>query len=75
MAATLLEILNIIALGILAGTGTGLFIGFVFRKQTSDWASMTRRDILINLALVAFCSAVFMAAMAWYLYVYKAPQP
>jgi len=73
--AALLEILNIIALGILAGTGTGLLIGFLARKQTRDWASMERRDILISLALVAVCSAVFMAAMAWYLYVYRAAQP
>jgi len=75
MAASLFEILNITALGILAGTGTGLIIGFLARKQTRDWASMERQDILFNLALVAVCSAGFIAAMAWYLYVYGAPQP
>ena len=32
MTATLLDFLMILALGILAGTGTGLLIGFITRK-------------------------------------------
>jgi len=75
MTPTPFEIANIIALGLLGGTGTGLIIGFLARKQARDLAAMERRDILVNLALVLVCSALFMAAMAWYLYVYRAPQP
>lgn len=75
MAAAPFEILNIIALGILAGTGTGLFIGFAAGKQTRNWASMERREILFNLAAVVICSLVFIAVMAWYMYVNGAPQP
>jgi hypothetical protein len=70
MTATLLEILMILSLGILAGTGTGLFIGFVARKQKRDWASMEKKDKITNILLVLVCSAVFIALLAWYLYVY-----
>jgi len=70
MTATLLEILMILSLGILAGTGTGLFIGFVAGKQKPDFMAMEIKDIAINVVLIFVCSAIFCAVLAWYLFVY-----
>jgi hypothetical protein len=70
MTATPLDILIILSLGILAGTGTGLFIGFVAGKQKPDFMAMEKKEIAINLLLILVCSAIFCAALAWYLYVY-----
>lgn len=70
MTATLLDILMILSLGILAGTGTGLVIGFVARKQKRDLAAMERKDMVTNVLLVLVCSAIFSAVLAWYLFSY-----
>jgi hypothetical protein len=70
MIATLLEILMILSLGILAGTGTGLFIGYLAGKQKDDWAVMEKKDIVTNVLLILVCSVFFIAVLAWYLYVY-----
>jgi len=70
MTATPLDILMILSLGILAGTGTGLFIGFVAGKQKPDFTVMEKRDIAINALLILVCSAIFCAVLAWYLFVY-----
>jgi hypothetical protein len=70
MTATLLEILMILSLGILAGTGTGLFIGYLAGKQKGDWAVMEKKDIVTNVLFILVCSVFFIAVLAWYLYVY-----
>jgi hypothetical protein len=70
MTATLLEILMILSLGILAGTGAGLLIGFLAGKQKRDCAAMEKRAILTNVLLILVCSVFFIAVLAWYLYVY-----
>ncbi len=70
MTGTLLEYLMILSLGILAGTGTGLFIGFIAGKQERDWASMGKKDKITTILLILVCSVVFIAVLAWYLYVY-----
>ncbi len=70
MTATLLDYLMILSLGILAGTGTGLFIGFVARKQKRDLAAMQKKDIATNVLLILVCSVLFCAVLAWYLFVY-----
>ena len=70
MIATLLEILMILSLGILAGTGTGLFIGYLAGKQKDDWAVMEKKDMVTNVLLILVCSVFFIAVLAWYLYVY-----
>ena len=72
MAATLLDVLMIVSLGILAGTGAGLLIGFLAGKQTRDLASMTARDKQTNLLLVLACSSTVIALLAWYLFPYSA---
>jgi hypothetical protein len=70
MTATLMDILMIIALGVLAGTGTGLFIGFIARKQKPDWADMENKDKITTILLIATCSAIFIALLAWFIFVY-----
>ena len=66
MTATTFEILMVIALGSLAGTILGLGIGFVTGNQKSPWALLTRREKSINILLVAVCSVICVAALAWY---------
>ena len=67
MSANLFEILMAVALGSLAGTAIGLFIGFVAKQQKSEWSAMTRKEKTINIALVLFFSAVCIAGLARYM--------
>jgi len=60
----------ILALGILAGSGTGLLIGFITGKQKRDWTAIQKKDKMINIILVLACSAIFIAVLAWYLFWY-----
>jgi hypothetical protein len=67
LTATLLDFLMILALGILAGSGTALLIGFLARKQKRDWTTMQKKDKITNIILVLACSAIFIAVLVWYL--------
>ncbi|MGB9175821.1 MAG: hypothetical protein WCB46_03685 [Methanoregula sp.] len=71
MTATLFDILMILSLGVLAGSGTGLLIGFIARKQKRDWAAMEKKDKITAILLIFLCSSVVMAALAWYLFRYS----
>jgi hypothetical protein len=70
MTATLLDILMILSLGILGGTGTGLLIGFIAKRQKHDWTAMQKKDTLIAVLLILACSVLFIAALAWYVFRY-----
>ena len=70
MTAILLDILMVLSLGLLAGTGTGLVIGFVAGKQSRDLAAMPKKDMITNVLLVLACSAMFSAVLAWYIFLY-----
>jgi hypothetical protein len=70
MTATLLDFLMILALGVLAGTGTGLLIGFITGKQTRDWTLMQRKDRITTTLLVLACSVIFIAVLAGYVFWY-----
>lgn len=70
MTATLLDFLMILALGVLAGTGSGLLIGFVARKQTRNWSAMEKQDKRTTVLLIVVCSATITAVLAWYIFVY-----
>ncbi len=72
MAATALDILMILSLGILGGTGTGLLIGFLAGRQRAGWSAMAPADRRANLLLVLACSVAIAAFLAWYLYEYSA---
>jgi hypothetical protein len=70
MTATPLDFLMILALGVLAGSGTGLLIGFISGKQKRDWASMQKKDKITNILLALAGSAIFIAVLAWYVFWY-----
>ena len=70
MTATLLDFLMVLALGILAGSGTGLLIGFITGKQKRDWTAMQKKDKITTILLVLACSATFIAVPAWYVFWY-----
>lgn len=59
-------ILNIIALGTLAGTITGLAIGYAAKRQMPAWSAMTAEDKRVNIALILFFTLVFIALLTWY---------
>jgi hypothetical protein len=57
MSADAFDILMVVALGALAGTGIGLLIGFAAKKQKSEWSAMTRKEhTLAFVLLMVFCS-------------------
>jgi hypothetical protein len=72
MEATLTDILMILSLGILAGTGTGLLIGFVAGKQKPAWSAMPAGDKKITVLLILACSSTVIAALSWYLFQHPA---
>lgn len=67
MSASIFEVLMAVALGGLAGTGIGLFIGFVGKQQRSEWPAMTSKEKTISIVLVLVFSAVCIAGLAWYM--------
>ena len=60
------DILMILALGSFFGTAIGLAIGFIGRRQKPGWGLMTRKEKIINIALVLFFSAACMAGLVVY---------
>ena len=72
MTATLLDILMIVSLGLLAGTGAGLLIGFLAGIEKRSWAAMPAKDKHTLVLLVLICSFTVMAILAWYLFSYSA---
>jgi hypothetical protein len=72
MTATPLDILMIISLGLLAGTGAGLLIGFLAGIEKRSWAAMPAKDKRTNFLLVLACSSTVIALLAWYLFQYSA---
>jgi hypothetical protein len=62
------EILMMVALGALAGTGLGLLIGFVTKKQKNEWSAMTRKECIITIVLVImFCTTCITGLGYYYL--------
>ena len=65
MYADTFEILMMVAFGTLAGTGIGLVIGFIAKKQKSEWSAMTRKEHTLTIVLLmVFCSIC--AIGLWY---------
>jgi hypothetical protein len=65
MYEEIFSVLNVIALGLIAGTIVGLLIGYAAKTQGPTWAGMTLRNKVINIALVAACSAIAIIALSW----------
>jgi NADH:ubiquinone oxidoreductase subunit 5 (subunit L)/multisubunit Na+/H+ antiporter MnhA subunit len=66
MSANMFDILMVIALGALAGTGIGLLIGFFAKKQKGEWSVMTRKDQTLNIALVIVFCVICITGLAYY---------
>lgn len=64
-------IFNIIALGTLAGTITGLVIGWAAGRQKVPLAQMSRNDRLANAGLIILFSIAWCAGLAWYVFMYQ----
>ena len=64
MNANVFDILMLIALGALSGTGIGLLIGFFLKKQKNDWSAMTRKDQTIAITLVIIFCVICIAGLA-----------
>lgn len=72
MPAALMDVLMILALGILAGTGSGLIIGFLAKTQENRWDALKGNARTTTLLLILCCSAAVCSVLAWYTYLYAA---
>jgi len=66
MYANTFEILMMVVLGALAGTGIGLLIGFAAKKQKNEWSAMTRKEHTINIILVIVFCAICITGLGYY---------
>jgi CDP-diglyceride synthetase len=66
MSANVFDIMIVIALGILAGTGIGLIIGFFAGIQKREWSAMNRDQQIFQLALLIFFCVICIAILAYY---------
>ena len=69
MYADTFEILMMVAFGTLAGTGIGLVIGFLAKKQKSEWSAMSRKEHTINIVLVIMFCVVCIAGLGYYYFI------
>ena len=68
MTATLLDVLMILSLGLLGGTGAGLLIGFLAGKQAHDWELMQKQDRITSFLLILISSVTISAVLGWYIF-------
>ena len=66
MYANTFEILMMVALGAVAGTGIGLIIGLVAKTQKNEWSAMTRKEHTITIILVMVFCAICIAGLGYY---------
>jgi hypothetical protein len=66
MSANVFDIMTVIALGTLAGTGIGLIIGFFAGIQKREWSAMNRDQQIFQLALLIFFCVICIAILAYY---------
>jgi len=60
------DILMVVALGSLAGTGIGILTAYVAKKQKSEWSAMSRKEQSITITLVITFSAIFCGGLGYY---------
>jgi len=66
MSANMFDILMVIALGTLAGTGIALIIGFFARIQKHDWSAMNQNQKTLQVALVILFCGICTAVLGYY---------
>jgi uncharacterized protein HemY len=60
------DILMVLALGALAGAGTGLAIGSVVKKYKNPPSIMSSHEMVLNLTLVVIFSCISIAILCWF---------
>lgn len=60
------DILMVVTLGSLAGTGIGILIAYAAKKQRSEWSAMSRKEQTINIALVIALCAICCGVLGQY---------
>ncbi len=66
MDANAFDILMVVALGSLTGTGIGILIAYGAKKQKSRWTAMSRKDQTINIALMIIFCAICCEGLGYY---------
>ena len=66
MSADVFEILMVVALGALAGTGIGLLVGFAAKKQKREWSAMTRKEHTLTIVLLIIFCSICTAGLGYY---------
>ena len=66
MSANMFDILMVIALGTLAGTGIALIIGFLARIQKREWSAMNQNQKTLQVALVILFCGICIAGLGYY---------
>lgn len=66
MDLKIFDIFMVVALGSLAGTLMGIFIGYAAKKQKNAWSGMSRKDQTANGALIFFFSVLCCAGLGCY---------
>ena len=66
MISNVFDIMMVIALGTLAGTGIGLVIGFFAGIQKREWSAMNRNKQIFQVALLILFCVICIAGLAYY---------
>ena len=66
MSGNVFDIMMVIALGTLAGTGIGLIIGFFAGIQKREWSAMNRNQQIFQVALLILFCVICIAGLAYY---------
>jgi hypothetical protein len=66
MTTEIFDILMVVALGSLAGAGSGIITGYITHNQKNGWSEMSSGEQTINILLVIFFSAIFCGGLGYY---------
>jgi ABC-type antimicrobial peptide transport system permease subunit len=60
------DILMVVAIGSLAGTGIGILIAYGAGKQKNQWSAMSRKEQIINSVLMIIFCAICCGVLGYY---------
>jgi hypothetical protein len=66
MSANMFDILMVIALGTLAGTGIALIAGFFARIHKREWSAMNKNQKTLQAALVILFCGICIGGLGYY---------